>query len=93
MTSIDEQVRRTAKDKKRPLLNAEQPRRVLTDLMNQRHPLYEEIADYAIDTDGRSPQFVAQQLIGHIIGVKLARPVYLLRSIVFKCPILNTFQS
>ena len=63
MTSVDEQVRRTAKDKKRPLLNAEQPRRVLTDLMSQRHPLYEEIADYAIDTDGRSPQSVAQELI------------------------------
>ncbi len=62
MTSIDEQVRRTARDKKRPLLNTEEPRKVLTDLMSLRHPLYEEIADYVIDTDGRSPKSVAQEL-------------------------------
>jgi shikimate kinase len=63
MTSIDEQVRRTARDKKRPLLNSEDPRKILTDLMDLRHPLYEEIADYIIDTDGRSPKSVAQELV------------------------------
>jgi shikimate kinase len=62
MTSIDEQVRRTSRDKKRPLLNNDNPREVLTKLMNIRHPLYEEIADYSIDTDGRSPKSVAQEL-------------------------------
>lgn len=62
MTSIDEQVRRTARDKKRPLLNQDDPRAVLTTLMDQRHPLYEEIADFIIDTNGRSPKSVAQQL-------------------------------
>ena len=62
MTSIDEQVRRTARDKKRPLLNSDDPRKVLTDLMESRHPLYDEIADYIIDTDGRSPKSVAQEL-------------------------------
>jgi shikimate kinase len=62
MTSIDEQVRRTSRDKKRPLLNQPNPRSVLTNLMDQRHPLYEEIADYIIDTDGRSPKSVAQEL-------------------------------
>ncbi len=62
MTSIDEQVRRTARDKKRPLLNNENPRRVLTSLMAERHPFYQEIADYVIDTDGRSPKSVAQEL-------------------------------
>lgn len=62
MTSIDEQVRRTARDKKRPLLNDQEPRKVLTELMEHRHPLYDEIADYVIDTDGRSPKSVAQEL-------------------------------
>ena len=62
MTSIDEQVRRTARDKKRPLLNNDNPRAVLTKLMNLRHPLYQEVADYTIDTDGRSPKSVAQEL-------------------------------
>lgn len=62
-TSIDEQVRRTSRDKKRPLLNNGHPRKVLTELMELRHPLYEEIADYIIDTDGRSPKSVAQELV------------------------------
>ena len=62
MTSIDEQVRRTSRDKKRPLLNQQDPRQVLTELMGIRHPLYEEIADFVIDTDGRSPKSVAQEL-------------------------------
>ena len=62
MTSIDEQVRRTNRDGKRPLLNAGDPRQVLTELMILRHPHYEEVADYTIDTDGRSPKSVAQEL-------------------------------
>lgn len=62
MTSVDEQVQRTNRDKKRPLLQTEDPRQVLTELMDLRHPLYEEVADYQIDTDGRSPKSVAQEL-------------------------------
>ena len=62
MTSIDEQVQRTSRDKKRPLLHTENPRQVLTQLMEMRHPLYENVADYVIDTDGRSPKSVAQEL-------------------------------
>jgi shikimate kinase len=60
--SIDEQVKRTGRDNKRPLLNQKNPRQVLTDLMAIRHPLYEEVADYIIETDGRSPKAVAQEL-------------------------------
>lgn len=68
MTSIDEQVRRTSRDKKRPLLNQQDPRKVLTELAGIRHPLYEEIADFVIDTDGRSPKSVAQELTAMIIA-------------------------
>lgn len=60
--SVDEQVRRTSRDTKRPLLSQENPREVLTELMNLRHPFYEEIADYVIDTDNRSPKVVAMEL-------------------------------
>jgi shikimate kinase len=61
-TSIDEQVRRTKKDKSRPLLQTENPRAVLTELMEVRDPLYREVADIVFDTDGRSPKSVAQEL-------------------------------
>lgn len=67
-TSIDEQVRRTGRDTKRPLLNTDDPRAVLTKLMEERHPLYEEIADYVIDTDGRSPRAVALELSRSLIA-------------------------
>ena len=68
MTSIDEQVRRTSRDKKRPLLNQGDPRQTLTDLMEQRHSLYQEIADYIIDTDGRGPKAVAEELAQKLLA-------------------------
>ena len=60
--SINEQVRRTSRDKKRPLLQKDDPRQVLTDLMAEREPLYLEVADYVVETDRRSPKSVADEL-------------------------------
>ena len=62
--SINEQVRRTSRDKKRPLLQNDDPRQVLTDLMAEREPLYLEVADYVVETDRRSPKSVAEELSG-----------------------------
>lgn len=61
-TTVDHQVSRTAKDRKRPLLQGENPRQVLEELMAVRDPLYREIADYVLDTDQRSPRSMAQSL-------------------------------
>ena len=60
--SVDEQVRRTAKDKKRPLLQNANPRKVLQELMAIRDPLYREVADITVNTDGRSPRAVANEI-------------------------------
>jgi shikimate kinase len=60
--SINEQVRRTSRDKKRPLLQKDDPRQVLTDLMAEREPLYLEVADYVVETDRRSPKSVAEEI-------------------------------
>lgn len=60
--SIEEQVKRTARDNRRPLLQGEDSETVLRELMEIRDPLYREIADYVIDTDGCSPKSVAQKL-------------------------------
>ena len=62
-TTIDEQIRRTAKDRKRPLLNNDHPEQTLRDLMAVRHPLYLEIADVEVTTDNRSPKWVVQELV------------------------------
>ena len=61
-TSVDEQVRRTSRDRKRPLLQTDDPAAVLAQLMLIREPLYREVADVIIDTDGRGPKAVAQAL-------------------------------
>lgn len=61
-TSVDEQLRRTGRDKKRPLLQQGDPHHVLTELMVTREPLYQKIADYTVSTDRRNPKAVALEL-------------------------------
>ena len=61
--TVDEQIRRTHRDRRRPLLQGDNPEQVLRDLMAIRDPLYREIADHIIDTDGCSPRTVAQKLV------------------------------
>ena len=63
-TTIEKQLARTQRDKKRPLLHVETPpREVLEALANERNPLYEEIADVTIRTDDQSAKVVANQII------------------------------
>jgi shikimate kinase len=61
--TVEEQVKRTSNDRRRPLLQQGDPEEILRDLMVLRDPLYREIADYVIDTDGCSPRTVAQRLV------------------------------
>ena len=60
--SIEQLVERTARDKKRPLLQVENPRQKIIDLVSLRAPLYVESADFVINTDRRSPKVVAQEI-------------------------------
>lgn len=58
-TTVEEQLKRTRRSSTRPLLRAENPRAVLEDLMTERQPLYESIADIQVDTTGRHVRGVA----------------------------------
>ncbi|MDT9587443.1 MAG: shikimate kinase AroK [Candidatus Arsenophonus melophagi] len=63
-TTIEKQIARTQRDKKRPLLQVDQPTRdVLEKLAHERNPLYEEIADITIHIDDKSAKVVASQII------------------------------
>lgn len=63
-TTIDKQVARTQRDRRRPLLQtSEKPRTVLENLAVERNPLYEEIADVVIKTDDQSAKVVAHKII------------------------------
>ncbi|MGB3725072.1 MAG: shikimate kinase AroK [Glaciecola sp.] len=65
-TTIDKQVARTQRDKRRPLLQNDDPEAVLISLAEERNPLYEEVADYVIETDDQSARAVANQIISKI---------------------------
>jgi shikimate kinase len=60
--SIDQLVERTARDKKRPLLQVENPRQKIVDLLSLRDPLYQNASDFVVNTDRRSPKSVAQEI-------------------------------
>ena len=61
--TVDEQVKRTRRDRRRPLLQKGDPEEILRSLMAVRDPLYREIADHIIETDSCSPRTVAQRLV------------------------------
>ena len=61
-TSVDQQLRRTGRDRNRPLLQTANPRRKLAELMAEREPLYREIANVVIETDGKRVQSVVRQI-------------------------------
>jgi shikimate kinase len=61
--SVEEQVRRTHRDRRRPLLQDCDPEEVLRTLMIARDEHYREIADHVIPTDDCSPRTVAQRLV------------------------------
>jgi shikimate kinase len=66
--TVDEQVRRTRRDKRRPLLQSGDQEQTLRTLMAERDPLYREIADHIIETDTCSPKTVAQRLVRELQG-------------------------
>ena len=61
--TIKEQVRRTKKDEKRPLLAGKNRQEVLAELMKTREPLYMEVADLVLPTAGRNARELAQEII------------------------------
>lgn len=61
-TSVKQQLERTQRRRKRPLLENGDKEKVLRELMEQRDPLYREISDLIIETDGRRVQTVAREI-------------------------------
>ena len=62
-TSVNQQVNRVRHGKHRPLIAGQDPREKLTQLMEHRAPLYAEIADVTVATDGRRVQSVAEEIL------------------------------
>ncbi|HEX4896706.1 MAG TPA: shikimate kinase AroK [Solimonas sp.] len=65
--SLDQQVARTARADNRPLLARSDDRRAtLETLFLQRDPLYREIADLVLETDGRNARQLVREIEDHL---------------------------
>lgn len=62
-TNVDLLVRRTAKDKKRPLLQNDNPREVLERIKRDRDPLYKEVADVRVFVGDNSSRRAVNQTL------------------------------
>jgi shikimate kinase len=62
-TSVDQQLKRTAHDRNRPLLQTSDPGGKLRELMEVREPLYRALADRVIETDGCRARDVVQKIL------------------------------
>lgn len=60
--SIDQILKRTRKDTKRPLLNTDNPAEKLRQILAEREAYYEEVADMIIDTDNRTVKNVVEEI-------------------------------
>ncbi len=61
--SIEQLIARTAKDKKRPLLQVADPKARIQQLLEERDPLYQSVADYVVETDGQSPKATVHNIL------------------------------
>lgn len=61
--SVDEQLRRTRLDQNRPLLQTGDPHARLSQLIEQREPLYREVADCIISTEGQPIKHVVRDIL------------------------------
>lgn len=61
--SVEQLTARTARDKKRPLLQVSDPKAKILSLLEERDPLYRDVADFVLHTDGQSPKATAQSIL------------------------------
>lgn len=54
---------RVKNDTKRPLLQCENPRKKIADLLQERHTAYESVADITVKVDGKTIKEVVQEIV------------------------------
>jgi shikimate kinase len=62
--SLETQLNRLKRDKRRPMLQGDNPQEVLIRLWEEREPIYEDIADFTVITDKRSVGEVCGDILG-----------------------------
>ncbi|MHA1771570.1 MAG: shikimate kinase [Candidatus Thorarchaeota archaeon] len=59
-------LRRLREDQTRPLLYCRKTIDQIAAMINERHPFYESMNDYCIDTDGRAIDEIVEEIIGMV---------------------------
>lgn len=72
-TSVAQQAERVRQGRTRPLLSNVDPAVKLGELMAVRDPLYAEIADVTVTTDGRKVRIVAEDILRELDAAEAAR--------------------
>ncbi|WP_447553878.1 shikimate kinase AroK [Vreelandella sp. EE22] len=62
-TTVEQQLKRTARDRNRPLLQCVDREQVLNDMFAARDPLYRATSDITVRTDRRSPRAVVNDIL------------------------------
>ena len=70
--SLETLAKRLKVDGERPLLqtSTENIRDRLARLLKERMPVYEHVADYIVDVDGKTPEAIAKEIVGIVGGTK-----------------------
>lgn len=61
--SLETLLERTQNDPSRPQLTARPPKEETAEIFKQRRPLYQQAADFTVDTDAATPEEVAETII------------------------------
>lgn len=64
---LSEAVKRVGLGTSRPMLLGNVRGRIKA-LLDERTPVYESVATLVVDTDGRSPEDVAEEIVGELVG-------------------------
>jgi shikimate kinase len=65
-TTVNQQLQRLRRDKKRPLLQTENPRQRLEALFVERRSIYLDLADLAVETDRKQARKLASEIINQL---------------------------
>ena len=66
-SSVDTLVQRTKHDRNRPLLQSADPRKILTEILEQREALYMDVADLIIETERAAIHKVVNEIIEKLV--------------------------
>ncbi|MDO3387385.1 shikimate kinase [Gilvimarinus sp. SDUM040013] len=61
--SLEQLAERTARDKKRPLLQVENPREKIAQILMEREPSYTSVANFTVNTDRHGPKAAVQEIL------------------------------